>query len=250
MFTHQRIEAIQNKIKTSKLLSDQEKGDWLNLLDLMNDKQLGELEEILAKEEVVVAPPPQPPTPKPLPRAPVPKAVPPAPPKPTPPPPPVAKPAPPIPPLPPLKHIANVPSNMAPPNFSQPSKPSQSVAPVQSDPTAEPAIVTSTPEQNQDTAPLQSTSAAPYKQEHPEDLKNLTARDLRNFDLQSMVNAIKTTIAEHGYFPILQLIEQSPLYESYIKAGEMKLKGLPGDLNQSEFEFVTDLLIHMRFNRW
>lgn len=47
MFNVKRIETIRANIKSSTLLSDHEKSDWLNLVELMNDKQLGELEEIL-----------------------------------------------------------------------------------------------------------------------------------------------------------------------------------------------------------
>lgn len=268
MFTHQRIEEIQNKIKNSKILSNHERTDWMNLLDLMNDKQLRELEEILDKENFVDAAPQSVSAPAAPASAPVPRPVqqvqsqaqPPLPPKPQPAPaaPPAPKPAPqptpkqtpppqppklePIAPLPPLKHIANIPGVAGPQpqkiiqhNAEQGANSSQSSAPAKTQQSAE---------------PLRSTTTTPFKLEHPEDIKAMTARDLRNYDLQSLVNEIKKNIAEHGYFPVLQLLEQSPLYESYIKSGEMKLKGLPADLNQSEFEFVTDLLIHMRFNKW
>ena len=43
----QQIEKIKQLVNTSAILNLNERGEWLELLDLMNDKQLGELERIL-----------------------------------------------------------------------------------------------------------------------------------------------------------------------------------------------------------
>lgn len=43
-----QLEKLNNLIKSSPILNPQERTEWLALLDLMNDKQLGELERILA----------------------------------------------------------------------------------------------------------------------------------------------------------------------------------------------------------
>ncbi|MDR3642093.1 MAG: hypothetical protein P4L74_00505 [Candidatus Doudnabacteria bacterium] len=43
----QRIKKIEDLVIQSKILSRQERGEWLALLDIMNDKQLAELEDIL-----------------------------------------------------------------------------------------------------------------------------------------------------------------------------------------------------------
>lgn len=43
------IEKIENLVKSSPILSFQERAEWLALLGLMNDKQLGELEKILSE---------------------------------------------------------------------------------------------------------------------------------------------------------------------------------------------------------
>ena len=53
----QKIQKIENLIIQSKILSPGERAEWLALLDLMNDKQLGELEAILlgARESQVTS---------------------------------------------------------------------------------------------------------------------------------------------------------------------------------------------------
>ncbi len=43
----QQTEKIKGLIKTSRILIESERAEWLSLLELMNDKQLGELEKIL-----------------------------------------------------------------------------------------------------------------------------------------------------------------------------------------------------------
>src|SRR6185436_11129503 len=49
--TIQERERIENLVNTSPILSPQERMDWTELLDLMSDKQLMELEKILALVE-------------------------------------------------------------------------------------------------------------------------------------------------------------------------------------------------------
>ncbi|MFA5991568.1 MAG: hypothetical protein WC794_04985 [Candidatus Doudnabacteria bacterium] len=43
----EKIEQIKGLIKVSRILNENERAEWLSLLELMNDKQLGELEKIL-----------------------------------------------------------------------------------------------------------------------------------------------------------------------------------------------------------
>lgn len=313
-----KVEIIRKNIQVSTLLSDHEKADWLNLLDLMNDKQLGELEEILIAEpqqpkpSVNSAPasmsaPAQTPA-QPFVQAPL---------------------STPMQNMPPLSHIANVPtgvnmSRVSPgplppyqgqarpqprPAASQPAAP----APVQTASlavaTPRPAALTVPPKTNflplsvrptpspnlsapiaptvpqpqaaqprpiaqAPTAPQprpkpaaqqpaaiqpQSQPKAPgaYQVEEIEELQNLSLQTLRDFTHQSITNTIRSAITEHGYFAILQLIEASPLYSSYIAAGKERLgmrsasgAVIQAGLTQEEFEFMVDLLRNMRFNRW
>lgn len=220
MFNEKRIQDIRKKIQASTLLDDHEKADWLNLLSLMNDKQLGELEEILAAEKSVTpsmpvsAPSATTSTPQPQQK------------------------------LPPLSHIANVPTDV---NMPQPT-------PLSSVPKPTKPITIATPKPQQPAKPI--TPKIPFALQHAEELQNLSVEILRKFDEQSIISVIKSQIEQHGYFVVLQLIEASPLYEAYISSGQAQLKGEvtataanPNRLSQTEFEFMTDLLSNMRFNR-
>ncbi len=220
MFNEQRLQTIRGKIQTSTLLSDHEKSDWLNLLELMNDKQLGELEEILASEKPTISPAPSA-----------------------------------VPNLPPLSHIANIPTDVT---MKHSVPPSQNFRP---------PVQTFPPNKPQAQAPVQPPAPAkpqaPLKPKQPlilEDVEligKFTTDTLRNYDLQTVVNTVRDAIAAHGYFHILQLVETSPLYESYIESGKQRLSPQANSssltntalLTKEEFEFFTDLLRSMRFNR-
>ncbi len=287
MINEQKIEQIRKKIQSSSLLSDHEKADWLNLLELMNDKQLGELEEILANEKPAEpAPASLPPVASPAlaaalrpqmpdkpaiapigsgssrPTAPKPAAPKPAAPKPaatsapfkpSPPKPAVAPPEPmpqPIPQsLPQLGHIANVPAGIA--VAMPPASTSDTGA---AEPPIPKARLAASP-------PPDDRPKLAFQLSHPEDLQSLSIETLRKYAHESIVAAVKTSISEHGYFPILELIESSPLYDSYIASGKSLLSAQstsenntarsnnPDRLTQEELEFMTDLLSNMRFNR-
>lgn len=260
MLNDKKLEDVRKRINNSTLLTDREKADWLNLLELMNDKQLGELEEILASEKPaqskpVTVPPvatpalaavlrpkiakPNPPTPQATPPAPV-----------SPP----HTPAPITQQIPPLGHIANVPTDL---NISHsvPQPLPSASAPVVP-PKAPPAPPRPTPPE----PPQDSTPRLHFQLSHVEDLQSLTLETLRKYAYESIISAIRSSLAEHGYFPILQLIEASPLYETYIRSGQNRLSiqatsdnSIPGNnannLTQAELEFMTDLLSNMRFNR-
>ncbi len=153
--------------------------------------------------------------------------------------------------MPPLSHIANIPTGVnlnrsAPPVVkplpkTQPlveQSPAQSMVPAQStSPTAG-----ATPSPNIKKSPLQLVQ--------PQDMQTLSLETLRTTELQSIVDSIQNLITEYGYFAVLQLLEASPLYNSYMEAGQDKLQGNTSTMTQEEFEFMTDLLIHMKFNRW
>lgn len=279
MYNPQRLDTIRENIKLSKLLSDHEKSDWLNLLELMNDKQLGELEEILAAEAPVKKPVSETsapassvgsPTPaasleKPVvvkekiveqPQAPVPHDLPVAPeeiikqaqktapvfepvqaPSPVAPPMPVSEPVQQSK-LPPLSHLANIPSDIAKQNnLTQSGKSTVAVkeAPVKYAESPKPEA--------------KAVAKPKFMLGTPEEIENISIETIRNFELQSVVDSIRTAIVEHGYFAILALVENSKLYNSYIESGKKLLQNEKAELTQSEFEFVTDLLRNMRFNR-
>ncbi|QQS22675.1 hypothetical protein IPM19_03525 [bacterium] len=63
MLSDQKLKQIHNLVRTSNVLTDQEKTEWMALIELMNDKQVAELEEIL------MGPKPEPkPAPNPVPQ--------------------------------------------------------------------------------------------------------------------------------------------------------------------------------------
>lgn len=221
MLNEKKIEEIRKNIQTSTLLTDHEKSDWLNLLELMNDKQLGELEEILSSG-----------TPKPI----------------------ISQPAP-VQKMPPLTHIANIPTDISmshTPISTPPPIPVNPVPLVKPQPTPKP----DTQEDIMKVAhsPVTLPRLTPEK---PEDVQQFSLETLRTYDLQSVVDAVRGLIQEHGYFKIVQFLEASPLYDSYINSGKERLRSTTNKpvssnsmLTQEELEFMTDLLRHMRFNRW
>ena len=280
MFNSNRVETIKKDIQTSTLLSDSEKSDWLSLLELMNDKQLGELEEILSASPPQTSKtaqsqqPQQPTTPAPVK-------------------------APPVQAMPPLSHIANVPSGVdmnrsqitnpirpqAPsptPSPAPVSAPTPVPTPISARPTPSPTLSNmpprSTPQKPQPSTPANnpvspaptSSAPAPAPESEPapapqqsqsvfairqlEDLQQISVDTIRNFSFQSIFNVIRSAIQENGYFAILQLVESSPLFSSYLSSGNKRLGGTSSatepELTQAEFEFMTDLLRNMRFNRW
>lgn len=269
MLNEKKIEEIRKNIQISTLLTDHEKSDWLNLLELMNDKQLSELEEILGATTGLSASPqvPQQQSSASQSHISTPISTPPVPPKP---------PVPPVTKMPPLTHIANIPTdvsmNHAPTVPPKPQVPAQ-VPPVnQAKPSAPPTssipsrpIAPATTSTKPPTA--EKTPAAPqrpsgitlprYKAEKMEDIQEFSLDTLRTYDLQSVVDAVRDQIQQHGYFKIVQYLEASPLYDSYINSGKERLRSTSGQqvsnnslLTQEELEFMTDLLRHMRFNRW
>lgn len=263
MLNEKKIEEIRKNIQTSTLLSDHEKSDWLNLLELMNDKQLSELEEILASGgpasaagQATTSAADQLLTPNPSM-------------------PPIQAQKPPVnmPPLaskmPPLTHIANIPTDVSmrheplpvPPKSNQ-TTPTIPTSKNVSTPITTPASVAEKPKSTVGTTteiPKRPTGVTQprLKIEQAEEIKSFSLETLRTNDLQSVVDAVRNQIEQHGYFKIVQLLEASPLYDSYINSGKERLKSNTSNpisnnylLTQEELEFMTDLLRHIRFNRW
>jgi hypothetical protein len=235
MLNEQRIEHLRIQIQGSSLLSDHEKADWLNLLELMNDKQLGELEEILT------APAPAPA------QASQPKQV-----------------------TPPMSHIANMPSSIVSDHPIIRPSPSLIKAPAPAAVAPKPAPSLSRPSTpaiprvlNPQPAPrpamsipASSATGASVEPMNPLELPSLEAvqemsvATIRQHEHSSIINAIQTISQAYGYFATLQNFEASSLYSAYIAAGKNRLSGRPDStLSQAEFELVTDILQGIRLNR-
>lgn len=261
MFNEKRIESIRNNIQISTILSDHEKSDWLNLLDLMNDKQLGELEEILGAAPVaanmVTQSPSQPNGTN------------------------ISNTQ-----MPPLSHIANVPTDVtmvhsvpktvpAPVVPTMPTRKPISASTIPSSLQSQPKDLKSVNTFSAATIPAHksvNSSKAPAGLSSPPvsslGLQKLTIQNigeiqqydvsvLRKHELQSVVDAFRLIIQNNGYFQVLQQLEASQLYRSYIETGKFMLGHGTAQvtdpettLTQTEFEFITDLLRHMRFNTW
>lgn len=244
MFNEKRIDDIRNKIKVSTLLSDHEKSDWLNLLDLMNDKQLGELEDILGMS-VSSATVSSAPTATPGSQ------------------------------MPPLNHISNIPSDVTMTFASQTATDAQKAPSIEKLVTVEQSSQPVVPKPLMPPKPIlppvapipRQAIVQPSKQganpeslnlQDAQEIQAFTANTLRQFDFDSIVSAVRKTIERYGYFRILQLFEASELHKSYITTGKVMLGHASSKdalkpesmLTQAEFEFVTDLLRHMRFNAW
>ncbi|HEX3099599.1 MAG TPA: hypothetical protein VHQ41_01355 [Patescibacteria group bacterium] len=263
MVNANKIETIRKNIQTSKLLSDHEKADWLNLLELMNDKQLGELEEILAAE----------PQPTPVQASTAAPAL--------------------NPNMPPLSHIANIPTGVdmgravlpppppkprpqftaPPPPVPQPQKP-LTVRPTPSPNLNAPASLNaqqqliqrlgtkkelppqppSKPEIYKAPVAPHSESQAVFSIQNTEDLRKMNLQTLRSFSYGSIMDCVHKAVTKDGYFPVLHLIEASLLFQTYINSGISRLRDpdlVRADaFTQPELEFMTDLLRNMRFNSW
>ena len=305
MLNEQKLKQIQNLVKNATVLSDQEKNEWMALIELMNDKQIAELEEILQKPkpepvaqpqpqpQVVAMPPTTPPTPttppKPMPPTrPVPSASQaPSVPTPVPAPKPVSASS--------LSHISNLPNQLSDqkqdPLVFQPaaSPAAKSAAPpvpsvTQPAPSRPAPIPMPRPSQ---TAPVRPrsipmppsspkpTEAVPMPPVTPlsipqstprdvsssmntmvlskfEDIINLTSSALHQQNRETFHKTINELAAQYGYFQVVTNLEQSPLYQDYLNYGKSMLMGKKDNLalSQEEFEFIADILLSLKVNRF
>ena len=253
MFNEEKIEYVRKLIQESLILGDHEKSDWLNLLELMNDKQLGELEEIL---KVKAPAPAQPVTPPVRPPQPAPSGM-------------------------PLSHISNLPTgdgfksvsqpkpqapvNITPPKPAVPKAPMHQFAPVAPKPKPLMAAAPIAPRPTPPPTPMRSTSPAPVAPSKStfskpvtslqavEDLAALSINDIRAQQQQTLLLSISALVNQFGYFTARQHLEMSPLYKAYLETGKQRLSdsnlGVPSALTHEEFELVSDILQSIRVNR-
>lgn len=262
------IEKLKSLIERSQLLTDAERGDWLSLLMVMNDKQMAELETILLTH--VAAPGPTSHSAN-------------------------------I----PLGHINNVPEEVvtekqiphalfheggvnrntsnddwlahlsatlkekelpAPqpkaPLAAHTSKPMSSLVlkpkverPVPTMPPVAPKTKVEEPR-----VPAIAPRAAPTTAELPTvdsiaDLSGVEAvgiQTLRASGNRPLGDKLKQCVLQYGYFETLFALEKSPLFVQYLEAGKEMLmndtKG-PSTMTKTEFEIVTDLLRGLQINK-
>ncbi len=230
MSSEQRIEKVRAEIQSSRLLDDHEKADWLNLLDLMNDKQVGELEEILQAQSPAGAEPM----------------------------------------LQTLSHISNLPTQMGmqpvgakavqplprpispPPMVARPQlRPAPSLFRPPS-PAAKPQPVGATPEP-QARPMARSSELQPAQFDDLENVDSFNLEQFRHYDPETIVAALQPLVLHYGYFTVVQHLESSKIYESYLATGKKLLTKTPLEerfnLTQAEFETMTDILQALRLNK-
>lgn len=244
MFNEQKLKQIQTLVNNATVLTAQEKTEWLALLELMNDKQLTELEEILQKPDIA----------KPLPTSSVPTNL------------PVGSPS--------LSHISNLPNRLSDQKQTKPLPPtgevpmptpkqmptSTSMPPVSSyvaKPSASPEVKNvPMPEIKPLPIPKSSrASSAPFAAmvlNSLEDVPKLGISAVHQENREVFHKAINDFAAQYGYFKVITNFEQSPLYKDYLDYGKGMLSGKKDNLalSQEEFEFVTDILLSLKVNRF
>ncbi len=266
MLNEQKLKQIQYLIQTSTVLTQQEKTEWLTLVELMNDKQISELEEILQKpkqetlstagnfsaandsaskltnetknpslshisnlpNQISQRPQSMPPVRPQSPSRPVSQM-------------------PPMTPKPPVTStpVISNPVNPKPQprvfqDFKRPSP--QPVAKVNPTP-----AVSAVPQQRQSI----NSVVEPVKLNSLEDVAKVTASVLHQQNREVFYKTITSLALGQGYFAVLTSFEQSPLYKDYLNFGKAMLSGSNQNLalSKEEFEFVTDILMSLKVNR-
>lgn len=254
MLNEQKLKQIQSMVKTATVLSEQEKIEWLALIELMNDKQVTELEEILQKPKPVEVT---------LPASKIQSSS--------------------------LSHISNLPSVLSDrkPSGEAILKPVPSPAPTPVKPAPTPisaptpipmpaatSRTASVPMPTIDTfrpnpepvpmPPVNPILDTPTVSEIPplpppsmdltsfEDISKLTSTALHNQNREAFHKTINDLAGQYGYFQVVTAFEQSPLYKDYLDYGKGVLSGKKEGLllSQEEFEFVTDILLSLKVNRF
>jgi hypothetical protein len=241
MITEQKSKQIQRLIKNSKVLSEQEKIEWQALLELMNDKQVVELEEILTPKSV---------EPKPVASTDGGQSS-------------------------SLSHISNLPSQLSihktspetlpttPSSAPAPKPLPRPVAPIVSRPDTSPPLQSRPAPVSEPTPvqpnlnPIQSTAvssgaAQPITLSSLSDVAMLSSNALHQQNRQVFYKTINDFAAQFGYFQVVTSFEQSPLYKDYLDYGKSMLAGQKDGLalSHEEFEFVTDILLSLKVNRF
>lgn len=284
MLNEQKLKQIQGLVKNATVLSEQEKNEWMALIELMNDKQIAELEEILQKpkpEPVAPAQPQPQPQPKPQPvpqQQPRVQAT-----------------------SPTLSHISNLPNQLSdqkqdPLVFQSaaPSVPSATrtapAAPIVTPQTASRPAPTPMPPHSQvdplrprsvpepvsmpapTPKPIEAVPMPPvtplsipkstYRNDSAslntmvltkfEDISKLTSSALHQQNRELFHKTINELAAQYGYFQVVTNLEQSPLYQDYLDYGKNMLMGKKDNLalSQEEFEFIADILLSLKVNRF
>lgn len=265
----QQQERLKRMINNSSMLTAKEKEEWLDMLIVMNDKQVSELEAILSSPmEKPVVPP-----------APVRSVA----------------------PTPPLSHISNLPSSMTQPQTAAPVPPRYPLPVPPNRPTLKqweiklrreveekelpkpaeqkslpaytipnpakspvpivypkPALKPLTPTPPRPSQPPQQPAKnetvakrAPIKIVEPKDIGLINVETMRAMG-ENLAPTLKQMVASSNYFEVLFYLEKSSLYQAYLQTGREALSGNATTFNaaaggknlltKAEFEAFSDLL--------
>lgn len=279
----QQQERLKRMINSSQMLTSKEKEEWLDLLIVMNDKQVSELEAILATPAEQTAPAATPPrtaapAQAPIQPTPAPQAVPPSAPN------------------PPLSHISNLPSSLPQRRYPLPKSPKptgltqwqnrlrhtleekelsgrkdEKALPARHEakqaPVVYPSPKPSAPPQPAPVRPTHSRPPAPQPSQpelresvikivEPADIAKLNVTTMREMG-ENLVPTLKQMVANSNYFEVLFFLEKSPLYRAYLDTGHLALDNpgaaFPATANgkillaKAEFEEFSDLLKSIQF---
>jgi hypothetical protein len=255
-----QLDTFRILVEQSSLLTESERLQWLELLPLMNDKQLLELRGILRSPD-----PTQPAKPMELPS---------------------------------LRHIVNMPQGVlhesdsvavrqpvpAQPSAAKPagssisfgqwqdhvkqtltekelpaakvlptatvSRPTVAAQPIPrttiaAKPAANLTALATTKPQPQKPRPVAGQAVVPKTLEQ---LQTMSLESLEKFEFQELVTQMQQLVQQHGYFEVLLRLEQSPLFAAYVAAGSEALK-TNTQLKGEDFKLVSDLLRAIQINQ-
>lgn len=259
----QQAEKLKKLISTSTMLSEKEKQEWLDLLIVMNDKQISELEAILNPTDSINEPAAQPA------QKPVQKVV---------------QPTQPLQPVQsakpelvspktnlenkPLSHISNLPAGITRTDnaVAKPKFPLPRPVPKQSPNSLWQAKFKQIMEEKEIAAPAkqvvateQPTQRQPalvkkepiVKLDQPKDVALLNVATMRAMG-ENIQTELRRMVKMSNYYDVLLSIEKSPLYQAYLLTGKESLNMPAGSfpssensnkyLTKEEFEAFSDLL--------
>lgn len=273
MLDPNKMQYLANLVQASSILTAAEKAEWLSLMSLMDDKQLGELEDILKpsseqqKPETPSSLPAQNFTPNQQAQVTNQNTK------------PMSSPS--------LSHISNLPSELVDPRLEKSVLNKSSDNLINSSPSLyakqvlSPPATTTLPKNPEASFGNQSLSNTvnPQQNHHSlavnsspqpistnasrksttssltfataSDIGKLTSEVLHHQNRSNFYQAIMALAEKVGYFQVVSQLEESPLYADYLNYGRAKLAGKQDglSLSQEEFEFVADVLSSLKVNR-
>jgi hypothetical protein len=103
--------------------------------------------------------------------------------------------------------------------------------------------------QKMEVAKTNFSSEVPLELKSLEDVEHLNRSTVMSLGKDDLLEAMRSLVKKFGYFSVLFLLEKSPLYEEYMKAGKQALMHSDpnttanlGGMSKTDFEAVIDVL--------